>query len=300
MAHFVYGLVNAKAGAASAEDAGKALRDEIAALFADRAIAHDVALVAPEEIEARLQAIPSRTTHLLVAGGDGTVLAAAIAAMKHDLPLALVPAGTMNIFARDLGLDEDIRPIASSIVAGSEKPVDVGVMNGRVFLNCVAIGPFAELTEAREAVRDPEARDTWIDYAFQGLRTIVDADRTPLSLSLPGRRLTRESLAVLISNNPYANRRFSFFSRDRIDRGRLGIYCANHEQALTGLVHLAAEFLKVPVQNQALFKSWAPEATISLAENTIELVVDGELETATPPLHFRSMPKALRVVVPLS
>ena len=84
-----------------------------------------------------------------VAGGDGSVSAVATVAAEHEVALVIVPMGTLNHFARDLGLDL-ARPLRAldALDAGHERRVDIGRINGRPFINNVSLGVYAEMVES--------------------------------------------------------------------------------------------------------------------------------------------------------
>ena len=138
---------------------------------------------------------------LAVAGGDGSLATVAAAALAHDLPFVCVPAGTRNHFARDLGLDPaDPTAALDALSDGIEGRIDVGEVNGHLFLNNVSLGIYAE------AVRDAGYRDAKV-------RTLVETARRVLgpATEISGLDIVddlgdshTDPAIVLVSNNPYA------------------------------------------------------------------------------------------------
>jgi diacylglycerol kinase family enzyme len=142
-----------------------------------------------------------------VAGGDGSLAAVAALALERDLPLVVVPLGTRNHFARDLGLDPDDPVAALAAFDGPEQRVDVGRVNGRVFLNNVSLGAYAAAVHAEgEGALGPVAR------------ALLRFRRSPLKLVVDGE--DRSVLILLVGNNEYDGRG----ARERLDAGTLSAY----------------------------------------------------------------------------
>jgi diacylglycerol kinase family enzyme len=167
------------------------------------------------------EAVADGADALGVAGGDGSLAVVAAAARVHGLAFVCVPAGTRNHFALDLGVDRhELVGALDAFTDGVERSIDVGEVNGRVFLNNVSLGIYAD------AVRQPEYRDAKV-------RTLVETVAEVLGPSgvVPELHLVddlgnehRRPAVVLVSNNPYAlDRPVAPGTRPRLDTGELGI-----------------------------------------------------------------------------
>jgi diacylglycerol kinase family enzyme len=205
-----------------------------------------------------------------VAGGDGSLAPIAGVAIERDLPFVCVPAGTRNHFARDLGLDTDDSIAALEAFAGRERRVDVGLVNGRVFLNNVSLGIYGRLVHQREQ-REPLASVRAIGIALR--------ERHPRPFIIDG-GAPLSARVVLVANNSYELDLFSLGERPRLDEGKLHLYAA--QGLLPGRWHE-----RVGEQ----FRIGLPAATVATA-------VDGEPVEFEPPLEFELQPRALRVLVP--
>jgi diacylglycerol kinase family enzyme len=209
-----------------------------------------------------------------VAGGDGSLAPVAKVAMERDLPFACIPFGTRNHFARDIGLDRD-DPIGAldAFVHGEERLIDVGRVNGRLFLNNVSLGVYAQLVRRRE--RHRRRRD-----AFARLRAlaIVVQHREPLGIRLDG-QLT-DARVVVVSNNAYKLDLLSIGERERLDGGRLHLYVP------TGL------FRRDWVEREA------ERFELDAAAGRLRAAVDGEPAVLDTPIDFTIKPRALRVLLP--
>jgi len=197
-----------------------------------------------------------------VAGGDGSLAAVAMLALERDLPLVVVPLGTRNHFVRDLGLDPDDPVAALAAFDGRERRVDVGRVNGRVFLNNVSLGAYAAAVhEEGEGALGPVAR------AFLRFR------RSPLKLLVDGAE--RSVLILLVGNNEYDGTG----SRDRLDAGTLSAYLLErHHRIRLHREHRAGTSFEVRARSPR-----------------VQAAIDGEPVELDSPLKFELDPGALRV-----
>jgi diacylglycerol kinase family enzyme len=230
-----------------------------------------------------------------VAGGDGCQAVVADVARRHGLPFVCVPAGTRNHFARDLGLDRDDPASALAAFGGAvERRVDLGVVEDRVFVNHVSLGAYAAV------VRAPGYRAAPVATIARCLPGLFGPDvRRGLSFTGPDGRPGAAANAVLVSNCPYRLERLGGFgSRDRLDRGVLGIVTIAVDRA-RDVPDLVAAELSGKVARFPGYRSWvAPEFAVGSTDPGIDVAVDGEPRRWTPPLRFRVLPGALRVRLP--
>jgi Diacylglycerol kinase catalytic domain len=221
---------------------------------------------------------------LAMAGGDGSQAIVASIASRLRLPYACVPAGTRNHFALDLGVDrDDVVGALDAFVDGSERRVDLADVNGRVFVNNVSLGLYAE------AVQRPGYREAKLRTLLDIVPDVLGSDGSGLDLAWrgPGGREHRSGAAVLVSNNRYRlGRAVGSGTRPRIDDGLLGITVAS---APTG--HGPGRLAQRP------WREWsAPEFEVR-SDRPVPAGIDGESVRLDPPLRFRIRPRALRVRV---
>jgi hypothetical protein len=238
-----------------------------------------VALTPGADLEQLVRdAIARGADALAMAGGDGSQAVVAAIAAEHGLPYACIPAGTRNHFALDLGVDrDDVVGALDALVDGGERVVDLADVNGRVFVNNVSLGVYAE------AVQQAGYRDA-------KLRTLLDTIPEKLGPGSDGRELTftdgagREQhggAAILVSNNRYRlGRPVGSGTRPRLDAGVLGVT----------LVHAGAG-------GGRPWDEWTADAFDVESGETVAAGIDGEAARLEPPLRFRSHPAALRVRV---
>lgn len=212
-----------------------------------------------------------------MAGGDGSQAAVAAVAAEHGLPYVCIPAGTRNHFALDLGIDRnDVVGALDAFIDGRERRIDLGRINGRVFVNNAAMGVYGAVVQS-SAYRDHKLR-TMIDM----LPELVGPGAEPFDLrfSGPDGREHDSAVLVLVSNNPYGiDPRPQHGTRGDLDRGVLGVV------AVTG----------PPPEG---LTEWSTPTFRVDSATAVALGIDGESVAMEPPLAFRSDPLALRVRVP--
>jgi diacylglycerol kinase family enzyme len=240
-----------------------------------------VILLRPDQSLAALvgEAVAAGADALGMAGGDGSLAVVAAAAHAHDLPFVCIPAGTRNHFALDLGIDVD-DPVGAldAFSNGVDRVIDMGRVNGRLFLNNVSLGIYGE------AVRQPTYRDakvrTLLETTFEVLGPTAAAPE--LELVDDVEREHRGPSVVLVSNNPYALDRPQLHgARPTLDSGLLGVVV-----------------LDEPGTGEAPWRAWSATFLEVHAPGPVHAGIDGEAVDLSPPLEFEVVPAALRVRIP--
>ena len=241
----------------------------------------DVAQVAREAV--------ARGADLLgVAGGDGTQALVAGVAAEHGLPFVVISAGTRNHFALDLGLDrEDPSACLGALSDGVELRVDLGMINGQVFVNNASFGAYAEVVET------PAYRGDKLKTTLNLLPDLLQGHRgARLSARADGAEI-RSPQALLVANNPYGTGDIAGLSRRaRLDRGMLGVAgvkVRNARQAVDLLRGKKAAGLRVLTTKKI---------EISADAAQIPVGIDGEAVSMSTPVTCTISPSALRVWVP--
>ncbi|MER5492595.1 diacylglycerol kinase family protein [Streptomyces sp. NPDC002490] len=246
---------------------------------------------APADVTALARAAVTEGADLLgAAGGDGTLALVASVAAEHGLPFLVVPAGTRNHFALDLGLDrEDPARCLEALTDGEEFCVDLGEVAGRPFVNTVSFGVYADVVQRPEyrGAKAGTALNLMPDLLLgEGVRRVdARADDTVLT-SLQ---------ALLVSNNPYASP--DAFGgagrRPRLDSGLLGVFGLRVEGAAQ-----AADLAVRGSRSAGLTVLTARVVEVTSAAGEIPVAVDGEALRMATPLVCALRPGALRVRVP--
>lgn len=283
-------FVNPSAG--SAPDVMKLLRSD------PRFEVHEVE--ADELQPAVRAAAASGASRVLVSGGDGTIASAADTLRGTECELAVLPGGTLNHFARDLGLPRDDLAACAEIAAtGTARPVDVGTINGRVFLNTSSLGVYVAFVRVRERL-EPfmgyhlasvfAAARCWASlHGFDVAVTGDDGTRsyhTPLLyVGVGERELDRRELGARVLNGPRALH--AFVLRETARARLLGRAIAVLAHGTRSLMRWGS--LEVHMVEGFVVHLDRPSATVAL---------DGELVRLDTPLEFRFVRDAMRVVAP--
>jgi len=223
------------------------------------------------------EAVANGADALAMAGGDGSQAIVAAIAAEHGLPYACIPAGTRNHFALDLGVDrDDVVGALDALRGGGERIVDLAEVNGRVFVNNVSLGLYAEAVQ-KEGYRDAKMR-TLLDTVPEAL----GPQAPPPELRWERSSVPETGLAVLVSNNAYRlARAIGSGTRPHLDRGVLGVsvFGAGDERG----------------SGRAALRQWTAQEFEVDCQGTVPAGIDGEATTLEPPLRFRSRPDALHV-----
>jgi diacylglycerol kinase family enzyme len=217
---------------------------------------------------------------LAMAGGDGSQAIVATAAADAALPYACIPSGTRNHFALDLGVDrDDAIGALDALVDGGERVVDLGEVNGRVFVNNVSLGVYAEAVQ-RPGYRAAKMR-TLVDTASAALGTGGGAQH--LRWTTPGGRTMHGAAVVLVGNNQYRlGGAAGAGTRPAMDRGELGISVVDPPSSRR-------------FHRRKAWRQWATAEFRVESARAIPAGIDGEAAVLDPPVEFRVRPGALRV-----
>ncbi|WP_030410903.1 diacylglycerol/lipid kinase family protein [Streptomyces sp. NRRL S-1448] len=223
-----------------------------------------------------------------VAGGDGTQALVAAVAAEHDVPFVVIPAGTRNHFALDLGLDrDDPSQSLAALTDGVEVRVDLGRVGGRAFVNNASFGAYAEV------VQSPAYRDDKVGTLLRLLPDVLTHQHGPRLSVSAGDVHVDGPQAVLVSNNPYrVGDRAGLGRRDRLDGGVLGMLSVTVDSAVQAAGLLRGRHA------QGLVSVTAEALVVDADRPAVSVGVDGESLELPTPVRCRSEPAALRVRVP--
>jgi diacylglycerol kinase family enzyme len=290
-------ILNREAGTLRGVDAEKAAED-IAKIF--RAHGHEVAIELLDR-KASVAAIAracgdTSCEAIVVGGGDGTISFAAAAAAKDGRTLGILPLGTMNLFARSLGLPLEMHAAAEAIADGEVVPVDIGEVNGRYFVHHVTLGLHARMILLR-ARMDYSSR---LGKVWASVKAWWTAARHPPDLEAricaDGKEFWRRTAAILVTNNPLGEGHLPYADDPR--QGMLGLYVARTPRP-TDLLRLAMGMILGKFSANQFLDDWvAREVDIALAAPTVNASVDGELVSLETPLRCRLHRGRLRVLRP--
>jgi diacylglycerol kinase family enzyme len=294
----VHVLLNISAGCAACADRGE-LRAAVQASFQSAGILAAVENVMPNELRTRAERVLQKLRMgeldaIVVGGGDGTISTVAGAIAGSGFPIGILPLGTLNHFAKDLGIPLPLEEAVATIASGMQRQVDLGDVNGRKFINNSSIGIYPYIVLDRER-RRRSGLPKWIAMVPAMLRVLRNLPLRRLSITINGRSEVLRSPCVFVGNNVYSLALSSRSWRDRMNEGRLCIYVAR-AQSRAGFVLLALRALLQHLDSARDFQSLTPpQITISSRRKRLLVACDGEVEVISSPLHYSTKPGALLV-----
>ncbi len=226
-----------------------------------------------------------------VCGGDGTVVTVASAAVRHDLPLAVFPGGTLNHFARDAGVG-DIASTAEAIATGSAELVDLGqvqVDGGRAtaFVNTASLGGYPDSVRLRE--RWQPRLGKWTAAALAMARVLARAQ--PLNVTIDG---TRHSIWMLfVGNGRYSPVDQVPMSRPELHRGTLDVRYIRADQRFSRTRLVAAALTGTLGSSATYVQLNTPATTVEIQDDAVALATDGEVVADGRRFEFRSEPRSV-------
>ena len=291
-------ILNRAAGTASGEADESA--NKVRELFAARGT--EVRILHPDEqrdLSAVARDAAAEDVAVIVAGGgDGTISAVAGALADTNKVLGVLPLGTLNHFAKDLGIPLDLADAVETIVAGHIAEVDAAEVNGRIFINNSSLGIYPEIVANREAQQEHFARGKWTAFVWAALRAFRRFPFLHLKITLEGKELERRTAFLFIGNNEYEIAGFNLGGRACMNAGKLGLYLS-HRTGRLGLLRLAFHALLGRLNQEKDFDSYCvEEATIEARSPRLLVATDGEVSEVETPLCYRIRPRALRVLIP--
>jgi YegS/Rv2252/BmrU family lipid kinase len=229
-----------------------------------------------------------------IAGGDGTLNAAAEGLLAAKLPLAILPTGTANDLARTLGIPENLDKAVAMIADADQKRIDVGSVNDKLFFNVASVGLSAEL--ALELTRDVKRRFGRLGYALAAARVLARAAPFRAEIRSAGYRARVLTLQIAIGNGRFYGGGNIVHKLAQIDDGSLDLYSLEFLKAWRLIVMLRSF-------RQGEHGAWSEVRAMKADKFEIRtsrarpINADGEIVTQTPAI-FHVIPKAIKVLVP--
>jgi diacylglycerol kinase family enzyme len=291
-------ILNRAGGSVPAE-----LAEDLKQRFAEHGVEAEVRLLAPGDIDLACEeaAQADGCDAVVVAGGDGTVGAAAGALAGSGRPLGILPLGTLNHFARDAGVPLDLKAAIAAVAAAQTRQVDLGEVNGRVFVNNSAVGLYPSIVREREAQQRRLGRSKRLAMLVASLRALWRFSRRRLTVRIAGSTAPIETPLLFVGNNRYETALLTLGRRSALDRGELCLYAPLAASRLRFLgLALRALFGQLDQQRDFLKLDGIREAEIASRRRLLMVAADGEARPMGTPLRYRIRPGALTLIVPPS
>ncbi len=269
-------------------------------LFAGRDEAVSIDADSDRPFEQRLRiARNSNAEFLMAAGGDGTATGLAQVAMETGRSLAVLPLGTANLLARDLAIPVTIEEWFAALDTMVPRRMDVGEVNGRIFLHKVVIGAVPGIAAAREHLRGRGDLAAKLGFLGHFVRRLSRIRRFAAEIATSsGEPRIERVQSIAIANNDYAEGLGKLFQRQRLDGGTLSLYLLRHLSVADAL-RLAAEMALGSWKNDDVLEIENVRAVVVRTRwLRIRAMIDGEIDTLASPLRFRILPLALSILAP--
>ena len=248
--------------------------------------------------DAASEAVNEGVDLVVAGGGDGTISCVAGAVAGTGTALGVLPLGTLNHFARDLGIPLDLGEAAKLIATGNRREVDVGEVNGQLFVNNSAIGVYPLMVSDRDRQQERLGRRKRPAMAIAVARTLLRFSSRRLMLTVNDHKAQVDTPLLFVGNNRYRLELPGAGTRERLDAGELCVivlrrkspwgFCAAAIRSLMGRER-PADIVQLDDVHTLRVDSARPSLTISL---------DGETARMETPLNYRIRPKVLKVIAP--
>lgn len=286
--------------AGSGKRRGAALRDELETAFAAFPGRFELRIVkAGDKIEgAAKQAASDGFATVAAAGGDGTMCAVASSLIDSDTQMGVLPLGTFNYFARSLGISEDLGEAVRVLATGRPMPAQVGMVNGRVFLNNASLGAYPAILQRREDIYRRWGRSRAAAY-WSVLSTLANF-RSPLSLTITadGEARVFRSPLVFVVSNAYQLEQIGLDGVDCVTSGRFALFVAPDSDRLELLRHAVRLASHTSARGENFEIVCGSDILVETAESPKLMARDGERERVQGPFRFVMRQDALKVIVP--
>ncbi|QBB70697.1 hypothetical protein ELE36_10160 [Pseudolysobacter antarcticus] len=287
-------IINASAGAASKQ----AIVERLVEVFRPDDVDARVLLARNRAELATLAraAVREQPDIVVAGGGDGTINAVAAELVGTNIALGVLPLGTLNHFAKALHLPLDVEAAARIVIAGNAISVDVGEVNGHIFLNNSSLGLYPSLVRRRDTQQEQLGRGKWAAALWAALTLLRRHAFLRVRLSLNGEEIERRTAIIFIGNNAYQMNGLRIGERERLDAGQLSLYLP-HRGGRSGLSMLAVRALFGCLRESRDFDAlFATAIDLETHHKRLLVATDGEVAAMDAPLRYRIRPGALRVI----
>ena len=271
----------------------------VAAAMSKAGIDAEIRVLPGDQLRAAAEEAVKRPVDVVVVGGgDGTLSTVAGVLVDTPMPLGVLPLGTLNHFAKDLGIPGDLEGAVRVIAAGNVRPVDVGSVNDRVFINNSSLGLYPMMVRNREAHQSRNGSNKWFAMIVAMAKVFRRFPLVNVRLTTDETQVVRKTPLVFVGNNCYQLDLFNIGSRACLDAGELSLYVAN-AQTRWGIVKLTFRAMLGMLEQSRDFETFClSNCLIETHKKQLHVAVDGEVIKLKTPLQYRVRAAALRVCLP--
>ncbi|MEJ7599868.1 MAG: diacylglycerol kinase family protein [Kofleriaceae bacterium] len=269
---------------------------QIKAAFAPLGIEPEIILCPASKLTRTAQELSTEPYDMLVAGGgDGTVSSIATGLVDTQMPLAVLPLGTLNHFARDLKMPDDLAEAAKAIRDGVTQAIDVGEVNGRVFVNNSSIGLYPDAVMVRDDQQRRHGLGKWTAMFLAACRVMWRFPLLAVHVAMQQRSIVTKTPFVFVGNNEYQTGIRSLGQREHLDRGELAVYTVRCRGRAHMLWLILRGLFGSPEQVKDFEVERVSEAKVHLKRRALQVGMDGEVVRLASPLVYRCRAGALIV-----
>jgi len=243
-------------------------------------------------------AVESDAEIIVAGGGDGTISSVASVVSGSGKIFGVLPLGTLNNFSKDLAIPPDIADAVRVIADGHTAEIDLAEVNGRIFINNSSIGLYPRIVRKREQ-QQRLGYGKWRSALWAAIRLFRLSPFLKVEIVVDGKMFVRKTPFVFVGNNEYDMEIYNIGRRVSLDQGKLSIYFL-HRGGRWGVVALLLRTITGTVKQWRDFEEVLTDSvTIQTRRKVIPVAFDGEVYTVETPLRYKTLPKALRVLVPV-
>lgn len=282
---------------------GSVLEGETERSLVQRFIAHGVrakvhlAKTGAEIERLAAEAADGEAEIIVAGGGDGTISSVANEVQRVGKVLGVLPLGTLNNFSKDLGIPQSLGAAVAVIAGGNVATIDLAEVNGRMFINNSSIGLYPRMVRHREE-QQRLGYGKWRAAFWAWLRIFTISPFLKVRIRLDDKEFLRKLPFVFVGNNEYEMELYNIGRRKRLDSGKLSLYFI-HSGGRWGVTLLMLHTVMGRLKQWRDFEAVSTdEITIASSKRRLLVAFDGEVAVMETPLRYRSLPKALKVIVP--
>jgi diacylglycerol kinase family enzyme len=289
-------IINAGSGSVTFDETKHLLEEQLESHGIDARI--QLAQNGADIIALAKKAAQGDTEIIVAGGGDGTISGVAAIVMDAGKTLGVLPLGTLNNFSKDLEIPQDLAEAVRIIAENNVIEIDVGEVNGRIFINNSSIGLYPRIVRKRVKQQHRLGRGKWTAAFWAAWRVIRLAPLLKVRLDLGERQFRRKTPFVFVGNNEYEMDFFNIGRRTKLDDGKLSVYFLKRG-GQWGLIMLIVRTLFGRLRQAKDFEEVSTEEiTIETRKKRLLVAFDGEISTMRTPLYYRIRSRALKVIAP--
>ena len=276
------------------------LKNRVAAAFESNGIEAKISIAksGTELIRSAERFAQSEFEIIVAGGGDGTISAVAAATIGTGKTLGVLPLGTLNHFSKDLGIPQDLDEAVRVIADNNLKEIDVGEVNGQIFLNNSSLGLYPNIVRRRER-QQRLGKSKWYAAFWATVSVLRRYPFFAVKLKTEAEELTRRTPFIFLGNNEYEMDAFKIGTRKSLDTGKLSVYLLRRTGRI-GLLKLALRSIFGLLRQAKEFETFCTADVLIETRRKKNLLVafDGEVKLMETPLNYRIREKSLQVIVP--